>query len=253
MCELFAVNARHPQTLNAQLTTFFGDAEMHPHGWGLSVRDGRDRVRLAKGPERATQSQLLANILAGPVSTTTALAHIRYATRGRLSYDNSHPFVGVDASGTTWSFVHNGSIFHQQLIEGFDDKARGQSDSERVLLYLLDALDAAQATTFGQRFDALASALASLSFGNKLNVILDDGEQVYLHTNTEEDTLFWRVADDVVTICTRPLDKAGWQPVPKRRLIALRAGQVERVSAQQGGTYRYDEAELNAFLMRNAA
>lgn len=253
MCELFAVSARQPQTLNTQLTTFFGDSSMHPHGWGLSLRDSDGKVRLAKGPERAIDSELLARALARPVRTTTALAHIRYATRGRLSYDNCHPFVGVDATGTTWSFVHNGSIFHPELIEEHEAQARGESDSERVLLYLLSALDAAGAADFDGRFEALSEALAALAPGNKLNVILEDGQNVYAHTNTEDDSLFWHVEDGIVTLCTRPLGGEGWNPVPKRRLIAISQGTVIRTSDLHAGSYRFDEAELNAFMIRNAA
>lgn len=253
MCELFAVNARQPQTLNSPLKTFFGDSEMHPHGWGLSVRDSSGRVHLAKGPERALDSRLLADVLDSPVSTTGALAHIRYATRGRLSYDNCHPFLGVDATGTTWSFIHNGSIFHPELIEGFDAAARGESDSERVLLYLLDALDAAGATSLEERSDALAQALAALSPNNKLNVLLEDGQHLFAFTNTEDDTLYWKREEGTVTFCTRPLDDGAWAPVPKLRLLALRQGELVRETVTRGGLYRYDEAELNAFLMRYAA
>lgn len=253
MCELFAVSARRPQTLNTQLTTFFGDSSMHPHGWGLSFRNQSGKVRLAKGPERAIDSELLARTLARPIRTTTALAHIRYATRGRLSYDNCHPFIGVDATGTTWSFVHNGSIFHAGLIDGLDAQARGESDSERVLLYLLSSIDAAGATDFSGRFEALAQTLAALAPGNKLNVILEDGGHVYVHTNTEDDTLFWKRENGLTTLCTRPLGGEGWSPVPKRRLIALSQGEVTRASNPHAGTYRFDEAELNAFLIRYAA
>lgn len=253
MCELFAVNARQPQTLNSPLTTFFGDSEMHPHGWGLSVRNANGKVRLTKGPERALDSELLADVLASPVRTTTALAHIRYATRGRLCYDNCHPFLGVDATGTTWSFIHNGSIFHPELIEGFDAEARGQSDSERVLLYLLGALNAAHATSLDERFNALADALAALSPNNKLNVILENGGCLFAFTNTEDDTLYWKREEGVTTFCTRPLDNGSWAPVPKLQLLALRKGEIVRSSVTRGGLYRYDEAELNAFLMRYAA
>lgn len=257
MCELFAANAARPQTLNTQLKTFFGDAEMHPHGWGLATRDEGGRIALRKGPERATDSLELAHVLAAPVRTSHALAHIRYATRGRLSYDNCHPFVGTDATGTEWSFIHNGSVFHPELIEPYGAEAQGQSDSERVLLYLLDALDRAAAageTGFAARFDALAQALAPLSAGNKLNVILDDGTYTYIHTNTEDDTLFWRqTAEGAVLVCTRPLDAEAWQPVPKRRLLALADVRLVRASEPRGELYHLDEEELSAFLLANAA
>lgn len=274
MCELFAANLQQPQALNAQLSTFFGDANMHPHGWGLAVREDSGSLTLRKEARRATDSRLLGEILRQPVCASHVLAHIRYATAGHVSYDNTHPFEGRDAAGTKWAFVHNGSIFHQKLIEPFSFQARGQSDSERVLLYLIDVLNhvdaantqdaargakaaggnpAGKASGFGRRFEALSLALAALSAGNKLNVILDDGTYTYVHTNTEDDTLYFRQDKNGVLFCTRPLDEAGWQPLPKCRLLAYRDGRLAQVAPALSATYHFDQGQLDAFLLANAA
>lgn len=256
MCELFAANSPRPLTLNAPLTTFFGDSCMHPHGWGLATRDEGGRLDLRKGPERATDSALLAETLASPVSTTHALGHIRYATAGHLSYDNSHPFAGEDVTGRTWALIHNGSIFHQELVEGYGKAARGQSDSERVFLFLLDRLDEAELAGHDsdeELFATLSRAVAELSAGNKLNLALDDGTFTYIHTNTEDDTLYWASEGDGILVCTRPLDGEGWAPVPKRRLIALRNGRVMGISPADSKLYHFDEEELSTFMLAHAA
>lgn len=277
MCELFAANLNHPQALNAQLSTFFGDALMHPHGWGLAVRNRDGSLSLVKEAVRATDSLLLSQIMREQVESPHVLAHIRYATAGRISYDNTHPFEGRDALGTTWAFVHNGSVFNQDLIEAYRPVAQGQSDSERVLLYLLDALRrgyqeaqggargagalglgrhgnaADNGAVFDVRFRALAGALGGLSAGNKLNVILDDGTFTYVHTNTEDATLFSKRTQDGVLFCTRPLDDRGWQPVPRCRLLAYREGRLVRVSPKVSSSYHFDQRQLDAFLLANAA
>lgn len=256
MCELFAANLQHPQALNSQLSTFFGDATMHPHGWGLAVRESDNALVLHKEARRATDSRLLKSLLSEPVEASHVLAHIRYATAGHVSYHNTHPFVGTDAEGTNWAFIHNGSIFHQDLIRPYTCKARGQSDSERVLLYLLDAINGANrdaAPGPNTRFDALSHAFAMLSRGNKLNVILDDGTYTYVHTNTEDTTLYYQESQDGLLFCTRPLDEQGWQPVPKCRLLAYRDGRLVQEAAPLSTPYHFDQSQLDAFLLANAA
>jgi predicted glutamine amidotransferase len=256
MCELFAANAKRPQTLNDQLTTFFGDSVMHPHGWGLAIRDAQGNVNFHKEAQRAIDSAYLRTILDKPVQATHLQAHIRYATAGNVTYDNSHPFVGTDATGTEWSFIHNGSIFHQGLIQPFTPDAQGTSDSERVLIFLLDNLNRAAfegVFDFAGRFDVLAQSLAALSYGNKLNVVLDDGTYTYVHTNTEEYTLYYQQRRDSVLFCTRPLDEDGWKPLPKRRLFAFRDGKPVRVSEEKGGLYHFDKKQMSEFLLANVA
>lgn len=256
MCEIFAANAKHPQTLNTELTTFFGDSTMHPHGWGLAVRDNRGNIDFHKEAVRAIDSAYLSDILAQPVRATHLQAHIRYATAGNISYDNCHPFIGTDATGTEWSFIHNGSIFNQGLINPFIADEKGTSDSERVMIFLLDSLNRAAfegAFDFVSRFDVLAQAIAALSYGNKLNVVLDDGTYTYVHTNTEEDTLYYKQGADSVLFCTRPLDDEGWKPLPKRRLFAFRDGKLVYASEEKGGLYHFDRDQMSAFLLANAA
>lgn len=256
MCELFAVNARHAEELNAWLKTFFGDSVMHPDGWGIATRDNLGEVSLVKEAMRAVDSELLRSLLAEPVRASHLLAHIRYATFGAPSHDNCHPFVGTDATGTEWSFIHNGSIFHPEAVECFVPLAAGTSDSELVMLFLLDSINhATTCKNVGQdgRFDALLGALAELSRGNKLNVIMDDGTYTYVHTNTAENTLYYKVSGDAAFFCTRPLDANGWQPLPTCSLLAFRDGKLVR-SAETGGTlYHTNQQELDAFVLAHAA
>lgn len=257
MCEIFAANAEKPLALNAELTTFFGDSTMHPHGWGLAVRKNNSEVAFHKEAVRAIDSAYLNYLLARPVRASHLQAHIRYATVGKPAYLNCHPYLGVDETGTEWSLVHNGSIFNQTLIKPFAPFEQGTSDSEGVLLYLIDSLDRAAEqgiTDFNGRFDVLAGALAALSNnGNKVNIVLDDGDCTYVRTNTEADTLYYKPGNGSVLFCTRPLSEEGWLPLPKRQLFAFRDGKLVRSSFVQGGLYHHDEQKLNAFILAHAA
>lgn len=239
MCELYGINSAAPVRANECLRVFYRDSVEHPHGWGLAWREG-DAAFLHKEPVRAIDSPALSRLLAEPICSAHLLAHIRYATMGTMSCENSHPFLRDDLFGRQWVIAHNGTILDARLIDGYGALAAGDTDSEQVVIFLVDRLDElAQRTgaplTFGERFVALSHAVEELSRANKLNLIIDDGEYSYVHTNTLNHTLFVRIEGDAAHFCTRPIeDGLGWEPLPQNRLIAYRDGRMVRMGARHG-------------------
>ena len=239
---------------NAYLREFYTHSHDNPHGWGLSWRDDHGKpgdpeadVMLWREPIPAYESTLLPKILEQPVEACRLEAHIRFSTCGAQSVENCHPFLGSDISGREWTLIHNGILFNEELLAGYDRIERGETDSERTMLFLLDVLDEATmraggALGFDGTFDALAGALSQISNLNRLNLIMDDGTYTYVHTNTSEDTLNYRqLSDDAIVFSTKPLggdaEKDLWKPVPRNRLIAYRDGRLVRTSAPHGYTF----------------
>ena len=140
MCELYAINSRRPVRANEHLRLFYQDSVQHPHGWGLSWRE-EGRVFLHKEELRAIDSSYLSHVLDGPIRSTNVVAHIRNATMGTLAYNNCHPFVRTDLSGRAWAIAHNGTIIDTRLIDGYQALAAGDTDSEQVVIYLVDQMD----------------------------------------------------------------------------------------------------------------
>ena len=249
MCELYAINSLRPVRANEHLSAFFQDAVANPDGWGLSWRTN-DGVFLYKEELSALDSSCLNYLLDEPIRSTSVVAHIRNATRGLKTYNNCHPFMRRDASGRLWVIAHNGTMLDSHLIDGYGAWALGDTDSERVAIYLIDAIDdlierKGGPLTFGERFVTLSRSMRELSASNKLNLIIDDGEFTYAHTNTLAPTLYVRVSGQTAFFCTRPLDSNGWVALPPNRLIAYHAGRVERMGARHGNSI--DEvAYLNA-------
>ena len=250
MCELYAINSLRPVRANDHLRLFFEDSVEHPHGWGLSWREGR-RTFLHKEELRAIDSVYLAYLLDDPIRSSNVVAHIRQATRGNLTYNNCHPFLREDLSGCCWLIAHNGTILDTRLIDGYGALAVGDTDSEQVVIYLVDAIDdvierKGAPLTFGERFVVLSHAVEELSRENKLNLVVDDGEYTYVHTNTLRPTLYARRQGHAVFFCTRPLDDGDdWEALPSNRLIAYRQGRMERMGARHSHTID-DEAYLRA-------
>lgn len=236
MCELFAINSHHPVRANSTLHAFYQDSVQHPHGWGLSWRESGQAV-LYKEEVRAIDSILLEQLLEEPIVSTNVVAHIRNATMGVLAYSNCHPFLRPDASGRAWIIAHNGTILDDHLTNGYQAYAAGDTDSEQVVIYLVDELDdlierKGAPLTFGERFVVLTHAIEELARSNKLNLVIDDGEYTYVHTNTVEPTLYVCTEGETATFCTRPLGDDGWQELPHNRLIAYRDGRMQRMGAR---------------------
>lgn len=247
MCEILAISSRHKLSCNPYLREFFQDSPQHPHGWGMAwqLEDG---VWFDKEPLPAYCSDYLNYLLEQPIRSEWLIAHIRNATRGVVTYDNCHPFHGNETDGgRLWVFAHNGTILADELIREFSAVQHGSTDSERVLFYLIrqldDACGRADATLgFEERFALLADALARLAPGNKVNVAFQDGDCLYVHTNTIQPTLYQRQREGVVQFCTVPLPSwEGWEEVPRGQLFAWRDGELVAQSAPHGQLFDNEE------------
>ena len=75
-------------------------------------------------------------MLQSDVCVFCALAHIRYATVGNVEYANCHPFSGQTAKGRVIMIAHNGTIFQSNTLNRYLKIQSGETDSERILLYL---------------------------------------------------------------------------------------------------------------------
>ncbi len=257
MCELFAVNAAEPVTVNEYLAEFFTHSNVHKDGWGISWRTGDAEAPVFLHCEGcpAWQSDYIPQLLEQPVAHRLLEAHIRRSTGTEARAENCHPFYGADDAGHEWTMIHNGILINEGLLASYDLKETGETDSERAMLFLLDVLGEAYLRSgghldFDTRFDALAGAMTQISNLNRLNLILEDGTYTYVHTNTSEDTLHFRqLADDAIVFSTQPLgseeERALWKPVPRNRLIAYRDGRLVRTSAPHG--YVFCEAITELF------
>jgi predicted glutamine amidotransferase len=100
-----------------------------PDGTGLGTYDGRGRPVVSKQPLAAYEDKQFAQA-AREVSSRTFIAHVRYASTGAVSPENTHPFEQRDRL-----FAHNGVIEDLGRLEDELGDARslvqGETDSER--------------------------------------------------------------------------------------------------------------------------
>ena len=229
MCEIFGYTSNEELELNPWLTTFFSHANKNQHGWGLVNLD-ESCPRIEKEPINALDSMYLKSRLKSTYKAHCALAHIRDATIGHMEYNNCHPFTMKDHSGRNWTLVHNGTIFDFPLMNRYLSEQEGQTDSERILYYIVGRIN--QSTqrkgsflTSQERFRVISHVLMHMARKNKLNILLYDEENLYVHTNYK-NSLYMKEIQQGLMFATKPLDNQEWKPVPFMRVLAYQKGQL---------------------------
>lgn len=244
MCEILGYSGSHNKELNIDLREFYSHAPEHPNGWGLALFHGQDAF-VKRETVRADQSEYLKERLQSPLSAKNALAHIRLATIGNVDPLNCHPFVGEDSTGRRWTLVHNGTVFESERLNRYVFRQKGETDSERILLYILDTINEhirrkGGPLTDAERFTVLDGIIRHSSPKNKLNLLIYDGELTYAHTNFQ-NSLYMRQEPHGVTFSTRPLSQGTWKNVPFTTLLGYRDGRLIFTGTNHHQEYIYDE------------
>ena len=255
MCEVFGISSQEAKIINRELNELFSHSIEHPNGWGLALLD-KDSYSVEKEPIKAINSKYLKARLENPIVVHTALAHIRLATVGNMEWKNCHPFVGRDKSGRQWTLVHNGTIFEMEDIHKYAKVQNGDTDSECILLYLLDLINKeidnkGRELTDKERFNVVDSLVIKASPQNKLNLLIYDGETLYAHTNYQ-NSLFRRTIDKCVYISTQPLTSDEWEALPFTQLIAYQQGALKFVGTNHGSEYIYNQRSMDQLMLTYA-
>lgn len=85
---------------------------------------------------------------------------------------------------------------------------------------MLDELNKVRPSNESERFAVVDEVVQELSENNKLNLLISDGEILYIHKNMEE-TLFYLKTDNGYYFCTKPLGNGVWRSFPTAQLIAF--------------------------------
>ncbi len=255
MCEIFGWSGNRERELNTDLRAFYAHAPEHPNGWGLALFYDRDTY-IKRESVRADKSAYLAKKLAQPIAAKNALAHIRLATIGDVDLLNCHPFTGRDRTGRCWTLVHNGTIFESEALKKYVFREKGETDSERILLYLLDRINEetlrkCRPLTAAERFAVLDEIVRGSSPKNKLNLLIFDGELTYVHTNFK-DSLYYRSDPCGVTFSTQPLSDGDWRNVDFTTLLGYQDGKRVFTGTNHGNEYFYDENSYQALYLAYA-
>ncbi|MEH6832858.1 MAG: class II glutamine amidotransferase [Sulfitobacter sp.] len=149
MCRLYAMHANEPtrvecslvKSQNALMEQSKGDMQGYAHGHGWGVADYPNGNPMVEKQVWAAFHGEHFSRKAARVYARTVVAHVRRATVGGTSIENTHPF-----HHGRWIFAHNGTVpnFDQvraKMLDHIDplhrSEIKGTTDSEHIFRYLL--------------------------------------------------------------------------------------------------------------------
>lgn len=266
MCELFAMSSRTPTGISFSLEEFANNGARLRHnrdGWGIAFARDREAV-VVKEPKPASDSAWVRFIAEQSIATTTALAHVRFATRGEHTMENTHPFRRT-LGARIHLFAHNGTL--PGIEETVDWSAMiyrpiGETDSELVFCVLLSRLSSLYTgrtiPSLKTRFDVFSGLCADVKAIGPSNFLYFDGDALFAHADkrvyeesgeltapkppglhikqncncaSREDITcpglkVSRAARDTVLLASVPLQQQGWEPLPEGTVLAVKGGKV---------------------------
>jgi predicted glutamine amidotransferase len=189
MCQLLGMNCNTPTDICFSFTGFQvrgGLTDQHRDGWGIAFFEGRGcRVFIDPSPSFASPiAELVRNY---PIRSLNVIAHIRKATQGAVSLENTHPFMR-ELWGRYWIFAHNGDLkgLRPELDGAF--LPAGTTDSERAFCLILQSLRRAFPDGEPPRetlFDALAELAREIGAHGDFNFLLSNGDSLWAHCSTQ--------------------------------------------------------------------
>lgn len=194
---------------------------------------------ILREPVCASESSFLSDITDSLPPQKALLAHIRFATVGSINENNCHPFTGTDNSGREWTLIHNGTIFRGRHNHRYAAIQSGDTDSERFFLSLLDTMNEHISRSVPgerERFEIVSRFIAENAPRNKLNLIIYDGDMLYVHKNLK-NTLCFKRLDGGMLFSTKPLDDGVWIPFPMAQVIAYKHGHEVYRGDRHKGTF----------------
>ena len=251
MCELLGMNCNVPTDIRFSFSGLIergGRTGPPSDGWGIAFYEDRG-CRAFHDPHPGCESEIAALVRSHAVKSKNVICHIRKATNGRVSLENTHPFMR-ELWGRSWVFAHNGRLKGVKRWPLKFYRPIGTTDSEHAFCWLLDQIRHRFPEQPPRTRDlrALIGRLAAvLNACGTFNMMLCDARQLYCYCSTDLSWLTRRAPfgeaslidaeltvdfahettpKDVVTvIATRPLTlNEPWQVMARGSMVVFRNG-----------------------------
>ncbi|WII92662.1 class II glutamine amidotransferase [Kingella negevensis] len=269
MCQLLGMNCNKPTDITFSFQGFSkrgGLTDHHTDGFGIGFFEGQG-LRLFLDDQPSAESPVADLIRRYPIKSKNAIAHIRKATQGRTTLENTHPFQR-ELWGRYWLFAHNGNLKPDAPTSEYYQPV-GKTDSEKAFCYMLQQLRGqfAQRPSCDELFDAINRLCAELREYGLFNIIMSDGETMFAHASSllyyicrkhpfgyahliDEDmsidfSTITTPNDRVAVIATLPLtDNETWEQFACNELIMFKQGEIVRRSRPENPVYLSREEGL---------
>ena len=246
MCQLLGMNCNTPTDICFSFAGFQargGLTDVHGDGWGIAFFEGRG-VRVFLDPKASSASPVAELVRNYPIHSLNVIAHIRKATQGVITLENTHPFQR-ELWGRYWVFAHNGNLKGFQPALHGEFRPVGQTDSELAFCYLMESLRRRFPDGEPSRdtlFAAIRQIAAEIGSFGEFNFLLSNGACLFAHCAsrltyivrqapfasahlkdqdiTVDFTELTTPGDRVAVVATTPLtDNETWTPIPPGTLM----------------------------------
>lgn len=259
MCELFAFSSSNPTRARFSLDEFrlHGCAKgPNCDGWGLAFYEGKF-AQIYRDEKPAAYSEWMSFLLTHEHYSNCVISHIRKATQGSVSLQNTQPF-SRECHGVHHVFAHNGNLKNFKESCAFNNyHPIGDTDSEFAFCMLMDEMKALwddSSPSLEQRIDVLSEKFSAWSPLGPANVIYSDGEYLfafanrrtqtngeieppglhYLSRDEETHKCFNNLAgveldghlDNMTLFASVPLSTEHWRPFKANELLACKDGRI---------------------------
>jgi predicted glutamine amidotransferase len=229
MCRVFGCVASEPVSIRNELVDarnpMIRQSEEHDSGWGMAVYERAEGTepRLARFPHAAYAD--------GEFLETTAMrgrifnVHVRRATMGGLTLENTHPFcLGSN------SFGHNGTVLEfSRLLEAGVAPPGGQTDSEHVFNLLMRDFDAGDVV--GSLRRTIRTVVERSPFSG-VNFLFSDGEKLYAYRLGIFE-LHWVARPGQLLVASEKVTGEAWHTVQQDVLLVLDPDDPEEPHAER--------------------
>jgi predicted glutamine amidotransferase len=229
MCRVFGCVAAEPVSIRHELVEaanpMIRQSEDHDSGWGMAVYERADGLdpRVVRFAEAAYDDGdfLSATALRGRIFNV----HVRRATMGGLTPENTHPFcLGSD------SFGHNGTIVrYPRLLADGVTRPRGDTDSEAFFNFLMacyDASDPVESLRHAIRRTVECSPFSGLNF------LFSDGDRLFAYRLGLFE-LHWLHRAGQLLVASEKITDERWHTVQQDVLLILDPDDLEEPHAER--------------------
>ena len=188
MCQLLGMNCNVPTDICFSFTGFQargGLTDEHQDGWGIAFFEGKG-VRQFLDSRASIHSPVAELVRNYPIHSKNVIAHIRKATQGEISLENTHPFMR-ELWGHYWIFAHNGNLVKFSPLFDGTFMPVGNTDSEMAFCYLLQELRKKFGSQYPGRdllFLALTELTKEIGAQGEFNFLFSNGDSLFAHCST---------------------------------------------------------------------